>query len=87
MTLTWGVGVGQRPVRNPPPGGRVANALGPGGNRPVPRVRFEVYAQASNVLNDVNLQGFSGVLTSPFYGRATSASAPRRVMLGFRVNY
>jgi hypothetical protein len=87
MTLTWGVGVGQRPVRTPPPGGRVANALGGAASRPVPRVRFEIYAQAANVLNDVNLQGFSGVQTSPFFGRATSAAPPRRVTLGFRVNY
>ena len=46
--------------------------------------RFEIFARASNVLNLVNAQNFSGVLTSPFFGRATSAAAPRRLVLGMR---
>ena len=46
--------------------------------------RFEIFARASNVLNLVNPQNFSGVLTSPFFGRATSAAAPRRLVLGMR---
>jgi hypothetical protein len=33
----------------------------------------------------VNYQGFSGVLTSPLFGRATSACAARRLVLGTRV--
>ncbi len=47
-------------------------------------VRFEIFARASNVLNLVNPQNFSGVLTSPFYGRATSAAAARRLVVGTR---
>jgi len=36
------------------------------------------------VLNLVNAQNFSGVATSPFFGLATSAAAPRRLVLGMR---
>jgi hypothetical protein len=59
----------------------------PGGNRPNnpnPVFRFEIYARATNALNLVNPQSFSGVLTSPFFGRSTSASGARRVVLGTR---
>ena len=44
----------------------------------------KVFLRATNVLNLVNAQNFSGVLTSPFFGRATSAAAPRRLVLGMR---
>jgi hypothetical protein len=47
--------------------------------------RFEVFARASNVLNLVNPQNFSGVLTSPFFGQPTSGGAARRVVLGTRI--
>ena len=46
--------------------------------------RFEVFARATNVLNSVNPQAFSGVLTSPFFGRPTSAATARRIVLGTR---
>ena len=56
-----------------------------GGNRPPEGVfRFEIFVRASNALNLVNAQNFSGVLTSPFFGRATSAAAPRRLVIGMR---
>jgi hypothetical protein len=47
--------------------------------------RFEIYVQAYNVFNTVNLQRFTGVLTSPFFGLATSAQPPRRIELGVRI--
>ena len=46
--------------------------------------RFEIFVRANNALNLVNAQNFSGVMTSPFFGRATSAAAPRRLLLGMR---
>ena len=49
--------------------------------------RFELYAQAFNLLNHANLGAFSGVQTSPFFGQATSAQSPRRMELGMRVNF
>ena len=83
LTLTWGFGVGERAV--PPPRGRVATPLPTAPNRKTPLVRFELFAQANNVFNLVNPQSFSGVQTSPFYGRPTSAGAARRISLGSRV--
>ena len=51
------------------------------------RYTIELYAQAFNLLNHVNAINFSGVLTSPFFGQATSAGAPRRVEVGARLNF
>jgi hypothetical protein len=51
------------------------------------KYRFELYAQAFNLLNHANLGTFSGVQTSPFFGQATSAQSPRRMELGLRMNF
>jgi hypothetical protein len=51
------------------------------------KYRFELYAQAFNLLNHANLGTFSGVQTSPFFGQATSAQSPRRMELGMRMNF
>jgi hypothetical protein len=51
------------------------------------KYRLEFYAQAFNLLNHANLGAFSGVETSPFFGRATSAQPPRRLELGMRFNF
>ena len=76
LTLTWGIGVGERGQVQPPGRG------GQGGNE---RMRFEIYIRATNVLNIVNPQSFNGVMTSPFFGMPTSASAAGRVVIGSRV--
>lgn len=63
---------------------------GPMGGGPMDRsklVSFEVYASASNVLNTVNYSGYSGVVTSPYFGIATSARPPRRIEIGMRVMF
>jgi hypothetical protein len=51
------------------------------------RYAIELYAQAFNLLNRTNALNFGGVLTSPFYGRATSAAPPRRVEIGTRLSF
>ncbi len=51
------------------------------------RFRLELYAQAFNLFNHVNLGGFTGVQTSPFFGQATSAQMPRRLEVGTRFNF
>jgi hypothetical protein len=51
------------------------------------RWRFEVYLAAQNVSNHTNWFGYSGVMTSPFFGRPTSASTPRRLELGTRFSF
>ena len=80
--LSWGRGFGHRKpsgggagpmmriVRGgesdmPPDGGPVS--------APDRRVSLEVYAAASNLTNHVNDLGYVGVMTSPFFGRPTSA--------------
>lgn len=84
LTLTYGFGFGHRAIP-PPPRGRVGSVLNGVPPRPVPYVRFEIYGQAANIFNTVNYQNYSGVLTSPFFGRPTAASSPRRVSLGARM--
>jgi hypothetical protein len=56
----------------------------PGGETET-RYALEIYAQAFNVLNHTNEQTFSGVMTSPFFGRAISAAPARRIELGARL--
>jgi Carboxypeptidase regulatory-like domain/TonB dependent receptor len=51
------------------------------------RYSIELYAQAFNMLNRLNALNFSGVTTSPFFGRPTSAAPPRRVEVGARLNF
>jgi Carboxypeptidase regulatory-like domain len=87
FTLTWGWRIGQRVIDGParPLAGRGAQRAMPAANRNNELFRFEIYARANNVLNAVNAQSFSGVITSPFFGLPTSASAARRVVMGTRI--
>ena len=57
----------------------------PGGSNK--QFHLEFYAQVFNLLNHTNLQNFSGVQTSPFFGQATSAQGPRRMEVGVRLNF
>jgi hypothetical protein len=49
------------------------------------QVTFNV--RASNLLNHANLSGVSGVLDSPFFGRANNAAPARRIELGVRFTF
>jgi hypothetical protein len=51
------------------------------------RYRVEFYVQAYNALNNVNPTGFSGVQTSPFFGRSFSAMPGRRLETGMRFSF
>ena len=83
-TVTWGRDLGRRAPSAAPPdrqdrsGLRVAAA---------PLLHVEIFLRGQNVLNRVNAQNFSGVLTSPFFGTRTSVGAPRRLVLGGRVAF
>jgi hypothetical protein len=85
LGVVWEHSVGQRARA------QVSAQRGAGGGRggrnraPDGLVRFEIFARATNVLNIVNAQNFSGVMTSEFFGMATSASAPRRLVVGTRL--
>jgi len=61
------------------PGGRGGNV---GGGK-----SMEFFVQAQNVLNHVTHTGYTGNLSSPFFGLATSVGQPRDVNLGIRFNF
>jgi hypothetical protein len=51
------------------------------------RWRIELYVAATNILNHTNLMGYSGVMTSRFFGEPTSAGAARKIELGARFGF
>ena len=40
-----------------------------------------------NLLNRANYVGYSGVMTSPFFGKPTNVVAPRRVQLAVKFGF
>jgi hypothetical protein len=53
-----------------------------GPTTPAPTRRVTLQLNVTNVWNRVNRTAVSGVLTSPYFGQAISASQPRRVYVG-----
>jgi Carboxypeptidase regulatory-like domain len=51
------------------------------------RWRIELYLAGTNILNHTNLTGYSGVMTSPFFGEPTSAGPARKLELGMRFGF
>jgi hypothetical protein len=89
-TTTAGAPGGGPPMRMGGGGGGRGGPGGMGGGGPMDRtkvVSFEAYVSASNVLNNVNYTGFTGVITSPTFGQPTSARAPRRIEIGLRMMF
>jgi hypothetical protein len=43
--------------------------------------------QAQNLTNQRNYVGYSGTLTSPFFGRPTAVSGMRKVDIGAAINF
>lgn len=93
--LAWRGGFGG-PARQGPGGPQVRIVRAGGDSNPLAgmpggpsdqRYGVELYVQAFNALNHVNAQTFGGVLSSPFYGRATETSPPRRIEVGARVTF
>jgi carboxypeptidase family protein len=66
--------------------GDLLNGLS-GGGAEDKRIRFELYVSAQNLFNHVNPIGFSGVMTSPFFGEPTAAMPGRRIDLGVRIGF
>jgi hypothetical protein len=96
--LTYAFGFGERKPSAGGPvgqmvmiraGGGAGDLLGglPGGGADNKRVRFELFVAASNLFNNVNPVGYSGVMTSPFFGRPTAAAAARKIDMGFRIGF
>jgi hypothetical protein len=51
------------------------------------RYSMELFAQASNVLNHVSPQGYTGNMSSRFFGQATGVSQARDLNVGVRFNF
>jgi hypothetical protein len=94
LRVSWSAGFGG--VAAPPAGPQIrivrgdnADPLGgiSGSDAQNKKYGIELYAQAYNALNHFNALNYSGVLTSPFYGQATSAAPPRRVEIGSRLTF
>jgi len=54
---------------------------------PQGRYRVGINVYIDNLLNRANLGGYSGVLTSPFYGKPTMANSPRRISVGMNLQF
>jgi hypothetical protein len=65
--------------------GAPAGATGAAG--PQGRYRLNVFVNVQNLTNHLNLGGYSGVMTSPFFLRPTLAANPRRIDMGMGVNF
>jgi hypothetical protein len=96
--VSYAFGFGQRPATGPMPGGQTMVIRGVGGASDLlgmlggggaedKRVRVELYVSAQNLLNHVNPIGFSGVMTSPFFGQPTAAMPGRRIDVGMRIGF
>jgi hypothetical protein len=96
--LTYAFGFGQRPPTGNLPtgqmvmirmGGSAGDLLGgmPGGGAENKRIRLELFVAAANVFNTVNPIGYSGVMTSPFFGRATAAGPARKIDVGMKIGF
>jgi hypothetical protein len=70
-------------------GGSAGELLGGmmGGGAENKRIRIELYVAAQNLFNTVNATGYSGVMTSPFFGQPTAAMPARRIDLGMRFGF
>jgi hypothetical protein len=66
-------------------GSMPGSVMGPNGSNA--RFRLEFYAAAQNVTNHPNYIGYSGVLTSPFFGQPTNVLNPRKIELGMRFGF
>ena len=58
-----------------------------GGGAENKRIRIELFASAQNLLNSVTATGYSGVMTSPFFGQPTAAMPGRRIDVGMRIGF
>jgi hypothetical protein len=98
--LSWGFSFGKKPdkqgiggpqvriIRGGADSGEMLGAMGSMPSGPDDkRFRMQFFIQATNLLNHVNLIGFSGVLTSPLFGQPTAAMPGRRIETGMRFGF
>ena len=53
----------------------------------MPRYRLNLTVNVNNLWNQPVYQGFSGIVTSPFFLKPTQASGLRRVTFGMNVSF
>jgi hypothetical protein len=58
-----------------------------GGSAGEGRFNLQLIAQLTNLLNHVNYGQYSGVISSPFFDKSSSAAAARAFELGIRFNF
>ncbi len=51
------------------------------------RYRLQLYVQALNLTNEANYFGYSGTLTSPFFGKPTTVRGMRKIDAGINLNF
>jgi hypothetical protein len=51
------------------------------------RYRLQLFVQAQNLTNERNYLGYSGTLTSPFFGKPTAVSGMRKIDVGIGLNF
>jgi hypothetical protein len=97
LSYAWGFGTrpqsGGGPAGGPTvvvaggAGGGGAMGAGFGGGAADKRFRIEFYLSGQNLLNRANYVGYSGVMTSPFFGTPTNVMNPRRLQMGVRFGF
>ena len=82
-----------RNISNLPPGIAVIGG-GAGGaptvqtvNQPASRYRLQLFLTAQNVTNHANYTGYSGTMTSPFFGRPTNVLGTRKIDVGMSLTF
>ena len=51
------------------------------------RYRLQMFVQVQNLTNRANYVGYSGTLTSPFFGQPTAVNSTRKVDVGLNLNF
>jgi hypothetical protein len=51
------------------------------------RYRLQIFMNAQNLTNERNYVGYSGTLTSPFFGRPTAVAGMRKIDFGIGLNF
>jgi hypothetical protein len=82
-----------RNISNLPPGIAVIGG-GAGGaptvqtvNQPASRYRLQLFMQAQNITNHANYTGYSGTMTSPFFGQPTNVQGTRKIDVGVQLTF
>jgi len=51
------------------------------------RYRLVIFMQGQNLTNTVNYLGYSGTITSPFFGKPTTVREMRKIDFGIGLNF